>query len=286
MPVWFSWTEEELAYLKKRDKRLAAVIELAGPVQREIIPDLFTALVHSIAGQQISGLVHLRIWERMQAALPEMTPQTVLALGAERLRSLGLSSRKVEYILGAAEAFASGELSSEELAALDDKAFCARLVTLRGIGQWTAEMLLIFCLQRKNVLSFGDFGIRRGLRMLCHRREVSRELFERCKKRFSPYCSLASLYLWELASGSCEGYTDPGMPASAKRAGRPKAGANASHKTSTGQSASTGTVSKTRAQPGVKAATQSGAQPGTQTGSGSKTGPETTTGPGTGTKQP
>lgn len=213
MPAYFAWTEEELACLKEKDARLAAFIELAGPLQRTIIPDLFTALMHSIAGQQISGRVHVCIWERMQAALPDMTPAAVLALGADALRSLGLSARKVDYILGAARAFATGRLSAEALTAMDDDAFCASLTSLRGVGQWTAEMLLIFCLQRKNVLSFGDYGIRRGLRMLCRRREITPALFARCKKRFSPYCSLASFYLWELASGCYEGYTDPGQPA-------------------------------------------------------------------------
>lgn len=78
----------------------------------------------------------------------------------------------------------------------------AELSSLKGIGIWTAEMLLLFCLQRPNVFSYGDLAIRRGIRMVYHHRKVSREQFEKYCRRFSPYCSVANLYFWAVAGGA------------------------------------------------------------------------------------
>ena len=83
------------------------------------------------------------------------------------------------------------------------------LTALPGVGVWTAEMILLFCLQRMDVFSYGDLGIRRGLRMLYRHRVIDRERFERYRRRFSPYGSVASLYLWAVSGGAIEGLTDP-----------------------------------------------------------------------------
>ena len=76
------------------------------------------------------------------------------------------------------------------------------LTTLKGVGVWTAEMILLFCLQRPNVFSFDDLAIQRGLRMVYHHRKIDRKLFEKYKRRFTPYCSVASLYLWAVSNGA------------------------------------------------------------------------------------
>ena len=76
------------------------------------------------------------------------------------------------------------------------------LSSLKGIGVWTAEMILLFCLQRPDIFSYDDLAIQRGLRMVYHHRQVSRELFEKYRRRYSPYGSVASLYLWAVAGGA------------------------------------------------------------------------------------
>jgi len=131
------------------------------------------------------------------------------ALPAEAIRDCGASGRKAQYILEAARQFAEGRLDPAALASLPDEAVCAQLQTLPGVGRWTAEMLLLFSLQRPDVLSFGDFGIRRGLRMLYRHRELTPALFQRYRRRFSPYGSTASLYLWAVAGGALPELTDP-----------------------------------------------------------------------------
>ena len=80
--------------------------------------------------------------------------------------------------------------------------------SLKGIGVWTAEMILLFCMQRPNVLSFGDLAIQRGMRMIYHHRKIDRKLFEKYRRRLSPYCSVASLYFWAAAGGAVPGLKD------------------------------------------------------------------------------
>ncbi|MFG6371149.1 MAG: DNA-3-methyladenine glycosylase 2 family protein, partial [Turicimonas muris] len=98
--------------------------------------------------------------------------------------------------------FVDRYLAIERLRFLSDNAVCKELVKLDGIGVWTAEMLLIFSMRRPNILSFGDLAILRGMRMVYHHRQISKKLFEKYKKRLSPYASVASLYFWAVAGGA------------------------------------------------------------------------------------
>ena len=111
----------------------------------------------------------------------------------------------------------SGAFRLDALPKMSDEEAIAALTALSGIGVWTAEMILLFSLERPDVLSFGDFAIRRGIRMVYRHRDISREQFERYRRRFSPYGSVASLYLWAVAGGALPGATDP---AERKRGGR------------------------------------------------------------------
>ena len=141
--------------------------------------------------------------------LGEVTPQALLAQPQTALQALGLSARKVDYMRGIARQVVDGELDLPGMAALEDAEVCRRLAALRGIGVWTAEMLLLFSLQRPDILSYDDLAIRRGLRMLYRHKEMPRERFERYRRRFSPYGSLASLYLWAIAGGALPELDDP-----------------------------------------------------------------------------
>jgi DNA-3-methyladenine glycosylase II len=100
---------------------------------------------------------------------------------------------------------ARGEFDIHGLSVLPDDDVCRRLSELKGVGVWTAEMVMIFSMQRPNVFSWNDLAIHRGLRILYRHRTITRKLFDKYQKRFSPYCSLASLYLWEIAGGALDG---------------------------------------------------------------------------------
>ena len=115
---------------------------------------------------------------------------------------MGMSLRKAEYILDFARRVQSGEFDLEAVRRMDDGQAIAALTSLRGVGVWTAEMILLFCLQRPDVLSYDDLAIRRGLRMLYRHKALDRERFERYRRRYSPCGSVASLYLWAVACGA------------------------------------------------------------------------------------
>jgi len=200
----FTFGELEINYLKKRDKVLGAAIDVLGPIEREVNPDLFSALVNAIVGQQISAKAQATIWARMQAGLGEITPQAVLRRTQEELQSYGISFRKAAYIKGAAERVVDGRLDLAALQNKPDAEICRELTALDGIGVWTAEMLMLFSMQRPDVLSFGDLAILRGMRLLYRHREITKPLFEKYKRRYSPYGSVASLYLWAIAGGALD----------------------------------------------------------------------------------
>ena len=211
MPQYFDYGTTETDYLSGKDKRLASVIERVGPIRREVRPDLFDALMHAIVGQQIATKAQQTVWNRLVQALGEVTPASVDRMEADALQRLGLSFRKVGYMKGAARKNLLGELDIEALRHMDDTRVSAALCQLEGVGVWTAEMLMLFSLQRPDVFSFGDLAIHRGLRMVYRHKVVNRERFEMYRRRFSPYGSVASLYLWAVAGGALPELSDPSI---------------------------------------------------------------------------
>ena len=207
--MFFSYGEAETEYLKGRDPVLGAVIDRVGHVEREVDADLFSAVVHHIVGQQISTKAQATVWRRMREGLGTVDAETVAAASPEHLQSFGISFRKASYILDFAEKVRSGAFDPAQVARLPDEEAVRALSALKGVGVWTAEMILLFCLQRPDVFSFDDLAIQRGLRMVYHHRKIDRKLFEKYRRRFSPCCSVASLYLWAAAGGAIPELKDP-----------------------------------------------------------------------------
>lgn len=207
--MYFPYGETELAYLRRRDRRLGAVIDRVGYVDRAVDADLFSSVVHHIIGQQISTKAQATVWRRMQDALGEVNAQTVLAAGVPRLQGLGMTFRKVAYITDFAGRVQSGAFDLDAVQRMDDAGAIRALSELKGIGVWTAEMILLFCMQRPDVLSYDDLAIRRGLRMVYRHRSIDRALFEKYRRRYSPYGSVASLYLWAVSGGAIPELSDP-----------------------------------------------------------------------------
>ena len=200
--MYFAYAETEISYLRKKDKRLCAVIDRIGHIERVVDPELFSSVVHHIIGQQISTKAQETIWQRMHDMLGEVNAETILAAGAAKLQKLGMTFRKAAYIMDFAEQVHSGAFDLDAVSKLSDEEAIRALSSLKGVGVWTAEMILLFCLQRPDIFSYDDLAIRRGLRMVYHHREISRRLFETYRRRFHPYCSVASLYLWAVAGGA------------------------------------------------------------------------------------
>lgn len=200
--MYFQYTTKETDYLSQKDKRLGEAIQKIGPIQREVDTDLFSAVVHHIIGQQISTKAQATIWQRMRETLGTVDAEHILAAGVPQLQKLGMTFRKAEYITDFAQKVQSGEFDLEGIWQKPDEEAIRELSSLKGIGVWTAEMILLFCMQRPDVFSYDDLAIQRGLRMLYHHRKIDRKLFAKYRRRFSPYCSVASLYLWAIAGGA------------------------------------------------------------------------------------
>jgi len=206
----FRYGNEEIEYLKSRDRRLGEVIDRIGQIRWTVEPDLFSAIVQNIVAQQISGKAAESILARVGGLLGEITPKAVAKTDVQAFRTCGVSQRKAEYIKDFAAEVVSGEFDLSAVAKLPDAEVIAALSSLRGIGVWTAEMLLLFTLQRPDVLSYGDLGIHRGMRMVYRHRKITKALFEKYRRRLSPCGSVASLYFWKVAGGAIPGLTDPG----------------------------------------------------------------------------
>lgn len=200
--MYFAYGERELSYLRQKDKRLGSVMDRIGHIDRAVDPDLFSSVVHHIIGQQISTKAQATIWQRIHDTLGSINAETILKAGVPALQALGMTFRKAEYITDFAEKIHTGAFRLDEVARMNDEDAIRALSSLKGIGVWTAEMILLFCLQRPDIFSYDDLAIRRGLRMVYHHREIDRERFERYRRRFSPYGSVASLYLWAVAGGA------------------------------------------------------------------------------------
>ena len=200
--MYFTYGETEVSYLRQKDKRLCEVIDRIGHIDRAVDLDLFSSVAHHIIGQQISTKAQTTIWKRMQDALGTVNAETLLAAGVPKLQGLGMTFRKAEYITDFAKKVHAGAFDLDAVEHMSDEEAIRELSSLKGIGVWTAEMILLFCLQRPDIFSFDDLAIQRGLRMVYHHREIGRERFEKYRRRFSPYCSVASLYFWAVAGGA------------------------------------------------------------------------------------
>ena len=206
--MFFQYGEVEIDYLKRKDKILGNAINKIGHIKRTIDADLFSSVIHHIIGQQISSAAQRTIWERMNNELGTITEDIICDLSIEKIQNFGMTFRKAEYIMDFSYKIKCGELNINDIKNKPDTEIITILSKLKGIGQWTAEMIMIFCLQRPDILSYNDLAIHRGLRMLYHHRTINKKTFEKYRRRYSPYCTVASPYLWSIAAGTIEGMKD------------------------------------------------------------------------------
>lgn len=200
--MYLEYGSKEIEFLKSRDKLLGAAIDRIGHIYREIDSDLFSSVVHHIIGQQISTSAQATIWQRLNDMIKIINADTIYSLELAELQKLGMTFKKAGYIKEFAEKVRCKEFDIDALQYLSDAEVINELSALKGIGIWTAEMIMIFCMQRLDVVSFGDFAIHRGMRMLYHHRSIDRKKFAKYARRYSPYGTVASLYLWAIAGGA------------------------------------------------------------------------------------
>lgn len=197
--AFFEYGQEAMDYLKNVDVKLKMAIEELGVIEREIQPDLFEGLISSIISQQISGKAAQTVWNRLVTEIGQVTPQSISKTDVALIQKQGMSMRKASNIKAIADEIIKGAITLEDLKLMPDEEVIKVLVSLPGIGKWTAQMLLIFSMQRLDILSWEDLGIRRGLCKLYGIEKLDKKTFEHLKSKYSPYGTIASFYLWAVS---------------------------------------------------------------------------------------
>jgi DNA-3-methyladenine glycosylase II len=207
--MWFTetragvdWSKAERA-LSRADPALGRVIKKVGPCTLQPRRDYFVKLCQSIYAQQLSTVVATVLFNRFRAKFPQRrpTPEAVLEFlresDDETIRSVGLSRQKRAYVEDLAAHFADGRVRTRKLASMDDEAIVEALTPIKGIGRWTVEMFLIFCLNRPDVWPVDDLGVRKGVQRVRGLAEMpgKREMFG-YGERWRPWRTVASWYLW------------------------------------------------------------------------------------------
>ena len=187
-------------YLCQADPVLGAHIQRIGELYRPMKDDLFTALCSSIISQLISkksaATVYNRLTEKCGGAI---TPQALAELTSEEIQKYGMSMRKADNLSRIAHSVLGGETDLEHLHTLSDPEIVRVLSALPGVGEWTAQMLMIFAMGRPDVISYKDLGIRRGMMAAYGLESLSKKQFDAIVKAYHPYSSAASIYLWHLS---------------------------------------------------------------------------------------
>jgi 3-methyladenine DNA glycosylase/8-oxoguanine DNA glycosylase len=197
--------EIALRHLNNVDQRMGKLIDKFGPPNFNLINNYYESLVRSIVYQQLSGKAASIIYERFLDLFvfdiyPE--PKNVLAVSIETLRSSGLSYQKANYIRDLSEKWQEGTMNLTDIDSMTDEEISSELIKVKGIGQWTADMFLMFTLGRPDVFPFGDLGIQKGVMILTNMNRLpTQKEMERKTKKWQPYRTVAAWYLWKLVDG-------------------------------------------------------------------------------------
>lgn len=192
-----TYWQQATAELSERDRVLRELIARHQDMVLRSRGEPFYTLARSIVGQQISVKASDKVWQRLIAAIPEFTPKGISGSVEEDLRACGLSQRKVSYLRDLARHFEQELLEPGSWEAMDDEAVIVDLMRVRGIGRWTAEMFLIFNLQRPDVLPLDDFGLQRAMSMHYNNNQPLSKLKIRViSNQWQPWRSVATWYLW------------------------------------------------------------------------------------------
>lgn len=189
---------EDTTLLENKCPKMKQLISYVGAIESYYIPDYFTSLINQIIFQSISYKAADTIWKRFLNLFEDITPQNILKTQNENIKVVGLSTSKVNYIKNIATAFNENTINTN-FDNMSDREVQLELQKIKGIGPWTSEMFLIFCLYRKNVFSYGDIAIKNGLKLVYDiDHDLSIEEFNYYKDLYTPLGTIASFYLWEI----------------------------------------------------------------------------------------
>lgn len=188
----------EMEYVSQQYQEMEFLVNKYGHLERGITTDVFSSLVQHIVGQMLSIYVARTLNERLIKCVDKITPQNIIAIEESEIRNCGISSKKAAYIKQLAEDVNSGIYDFDLLNDMSDEEVVQYLTHIIGVGVWTAEMIAEFTLGRLNIFSFGDVALQNGIKKAHGYKTLSKQRFERLRKKYSPYCTAASLYYYAL----------------------------------------------------------------------------------------
>ena len=193
-PVFWEQAADDLA---KRDpvmQRLISQFYESTPRSRG---NAFTTLARAIVGQQISVKAAASVWQKLEIAVSEITPQNLHSVDTDTLRACGLSARKISYLQDLSQRFINGGYNEIAWQEMNDETLIAHLIQIKGIGRWTAEMFLIFYMQRPDVLPLDDTGLQRAVSIHYNAKQpIERSKIQLIATNWRPWRSVATWYLW------------------------------------------------------------------------------------------
>lgn len=196
---YFLYDEEVFEHFKDRDETLYKYMKSRGLLERAVNPNVFESIVDTIVSQLISTKAADAIYLKITNKLGEVTPENIDKIDWEELRACGLTKAKTNSIKEIAARILDGRLQISEFPNMTDEEITSELTQVKGIGTWTAEMILIFTLGRMDVVSYKDLGIRRGMKKLYGLEDIDEKKFMEYRENYSPYGTIASLYLWDIS---------------------------------------------------------------------------------------
>lgn len=188
-----------IEHLRKADRRMKRVIDAVGPFGLKFHRDRFQSLVRAIVWQQISGKAAQSIYNKLLLKLDggRVVPETLAALSPEEFRTAGISPQKLSYLQDLSSRVLSRQVRLDKTGRMSDEAVIAELTQIKGVGEWTAQMFLIFTLGRTDVFPHADLGIRSAIKKLHGLDDLpDKTLGHKLAKPWRPYASVASWYLW------------------------------------------------------------------------------------------
>ncbi len=191
--------EAAVAHLRKRDPVLGALIDRVGPYQIREGRNAFEVMLRTIVSQQLSGKAADSIYGRLATAMGGRSPRPdqLLSLSEEELRACGLSRAKAMYVRNVASHFDEKRYTLRSFAKLDDAAVIEALTTIKGVGEWSAHIFLMFALQRADVFPIGDLGLRKGMMKTYSLRSNTKPArLHKIAEAWRPYRTVGSLYMW------------------------------------------------------------------------------------------
>ena len=194
--------EAGLDFLKK-DKKMQVLIEKFGRPDFNQGQDFFQSLLRSIVFQQLSGKAAQNIYERLVSLIPKtsnLCPNEVLKLNKNEMRKAGLSFQKIDYVRNLADYFENNSFQKKDVEKMTDEEISKELIKIKGIGQWTVDMFLMFTLNRADILPCKDLGIQKGIMKILNMENLpSIKEMENCSRKWRPYRTIACWYLWRMA---------------------------------------------------------------------------------------